>query len=402
MVESFPANEALWEEYEAILKASLLETGTIEPATAFYREHQADMDFGAVVTWPERMYPDEASAIQHAMNLKIRDEAAFWSEMQNEPVEAYDSDGTACTPKEVLRKVAKYKKFTGLVGTERITAYIDCQKEALYYGVCGWSAGFTGHLLDYNVWPEQRGPARDFALENLSNTFTRELGGNREEHLYEALKRLVFRIVKAPYPIDGGKEMRLDRILIDAQAGDMRDTVYQFCREHDFGVQIDPAHGKYVGAASQPWSEWKRKRGEMIGPGWRYRNTEDWPIKHVVIDTNHWKSFIHRRMKADVGAAGTLTIYGLAPSGNPVNPRYHVDFADQFCSEYATETQGRNRTVHEWKLRAGTRNNHFLDVMSGCAVAASIEGIELEKQQVPRRQYKAKRVSFAAQAAKWA
>jgi hypothetical protein len=38
------------------------------------------MDAGAEVAWPERFKHDEVSAIQHAMNLKLQDEAAFFAE----------------------------------------------------------------------------------------------------------------------------------------------------------------------------------------------------------------------------------------------------------------------------------------------------------------------------------
>jgi hypothetical protein len=44
------------------------------------------MDAGAVVAWPERYNQDEISAVQHAMNLRLRDEAAFFAEYQNEPI----------------------------------------------------------------------------------------------------------------------------------------------------------------------------------------------------------------------------------------------------------------------------------------------------------------------------
>lgn len=37
--------------------------------------------------WPERFNHDELSAIQHAMNLKLQDEAAFFAEYQNEPLD---------------------------------------------------------------------------------------------------------------------------------------------------------------------------------------------------------------------------------------------------------------------------------------------------------------------------
>ena len=62
-------------------------------ATEFYRQHREEMDAGAVVAWPERYNDDELSAIQHAMNLKLRDEAAFFAEYQNEPLLEEVGDG---------------------------------------------------------------------------------------------------------------------------------------------------------------------------------------------------------------------------------------------------------------------------------------------------------------------
>ncbi len=53
-----------------------------EAATEFYRQNQAAMDEGAVIAWQERFNYDELSAIQHAMNLKLQDEAAFFAEYQ--------------------------------------------------------------------------------------------------------------------------------------------------------------------------------------------------------------------------------------------------------------------------------------------------------------------------------
>ena len=38
------------------------------------------MDAGAEIAWPERYNHDEASAIQHAMNLRLQDEAAFFAD----------------------------------------------------------------------------------------------------------------------------------------------------------------------------------------------------------------------------------------------------------------------------------------------------------------------------------
>jgi hypothetical protein len=48
-------------------------------ATEFHRENREAIDEGSTVAWPERFNHDELSAIQHAMNLKLQDEAAFFA-----------------------------------------------------------------------------------------------------------------------------------------------------------------------------------------------------------------------------------------------------------------------------------------------------------------------------------
>ena len=77
MVYSFPENKARWQEYSDLRQAELAAGGDGSQATAFYRKHREEMDAGAEVAWPARKLPDEESALQHAMNLKLADEAAF-------------------------------------------------------------------------------------------------------------------------------------------------------------------------------------------------------------------------------------------------------------------------------------------------------------------------------------
>ncbi len=88
MMNAMPVNTDLWNDYAGLRKEELKESGTFARATEFYREHQAEMDEGAEPSWPERYNYDEISAVQHAMNLKLTDEAAFLTEYQNEPPHA--------------------------------------------------------------------------------------------------------------------------------------------------------------------------------------------------------------------------------------------------------------------------------------------------------------------------
>src|SRR5690606_2697368 len=88
MVYAFPTDEAKWQRYGELRAESLRAHGDMHLATEYYASEQDAMDAGAIIAWPERFNHDELSAIQHAMNLKLQDEAAFFAEYQNEPLPA--------------------------------------------------------------------------------------------------------------------------------------------------------------------------------------------------------------------------------------------------------------------------------------------------------------------------
>jgi UDP-N-acetylmuramyl pentapeptide synthase len=71
-----------------------------------------------------------------------------------------------------------------------------------------------------------------------------------------------------------------------------------------------------------------------------------------------------------MGDAGCLSIFGR-------NPKQHELLADHLTSEYKTKVMAKGHTVDEWKLRAGSPDNHWLDCLVGCAAAASILGATL-------------------------
>ena len=68
---------------------------------------------------------------------------------------------------------------------------------------------------------------------------------------------------------------------------------------------------------------------------------------------------------------GSLTLFG-------DNSNQHRMFADQLTAEYRVKIEGRGRSVDEWKEKPGHPDNHWLDCLVGCAVAASICGCKLE------------------------
>jgi hypothetical protein len=132
-----------------------------------------------------------------------------------------------------------------------------------------------------------------------------------------------------------------------------------------------PSHGRYVGASSIPFAEYKRKRGERVGLNWRIPIVAGKrAVRHVLFDSNYWKSFIQARLAVPTGDPGCLSLYGRTPE-------IHRLLADHLCAEYRVQTQGRGRTVDEWKLRLSGSDNHWLDCLAGAAVAASMQGVVL-------------------------
>ena len=59
-------------------------------------------------------------------------------------------------------------------------------------------------------------------------------------------------------------------------------------------------------------------------------------------------------------------------------------FAEQLTAEYRVKTEGRGRTVDEWKIRPEQPDNHWLDGIVGCAVSASIQGCVLFGTDAPQ------------------
>ena len=116
MVYSFPANDKLWQRYAEIRAESMRQGNAGEEATEFYRQNQQAMDEGSLVAWPERFNHDELSAVQHAMNLLLQDEAAFFAEYQNEPLPAETAADDELTADQVAAKFNRMKRGEVPVG----------------------------------------------------------------------------------------------------------------------------------------------------------------------------------------------------------------------------------------------------------------------------------------------
>ncbi|MCA9251269.1 MAG: phage terminase large subunit family protein, partial [Phycisphaerales bacterium] len=385
MIYAWPTNEALWARYAQYWREGMAADRGNAEATEFYRANRESMDAGADVAWPQRFHPDELSAIQHAMNLKLdRGEPAFWAEYQNEPLPEEHADDELLTAEQIADKTNGMKSGEIPLAATHLTMFIDVQGKALFWLVAAWESDFTGYVIDYGTEPDQKTPY--FTLRDVRNTLAmKSPRAGLEGAIYAGLERLTDAMLGREWRRDDGAMVRIDRCLIDANWGQSSDVVYQFCRQSKHASVLLPSHGRYVGASSIPFSDYKKKRGDRVGLNWRIpKITGRRTVRHVVFDTNYWKSFVHTRLAVPMGDPGCLSLFGRSTEK-------HRLLSEHLTAEYRVKTQGRGRTVDEWKLRVDGIDNHWLDCLVGAAVAASMQGAVLfgtETKAAPKPQMK--------------
>ena len=255
MIYAFPEDEKLWEKYAEVRAESLRIHGDMREATAFYVANREALDAGAKIAWPERYNHDEASAIQHAMNLKLQDEAAFFAEYQNEPLpEKGVEDDELLAPDEIARKLNGYRPGEVAIGATRLTMFVDVQQKLLYWIVVAWEDEFTGYVLDYGAYPGQKRPY--FTLRDARYTLmAAKRGAGLEGAIYAGLEAVTDRLLGREWHREDGAHLRVERCLVDANWGQTTDLVYQFCRQSRHAAVLMPSHGRFVGASSIPFSE---------------------------------------------------------------------------------------------------------------------------------------------------
>ena len=334
MVYRFPTNMKLWEEYAEIRAEALRTEGNFQKATEFYLANREAMDAGAEVSWEARFNHDEVSALQHAMNLKFQDEAAFMSEYQNDPLPDDTADDSLLSVDEICAKINGLARRRVPLKCDRLTMFVDVQKALLFYVVIAWAEDFTGAVIDYGSWPDQHRHEYSLADANPSiQTLFPKAGF--EGALYAALSALADECLGREWEREDGAVLKIERALVDANWGQSTDVVYQFCRQSSHAGVILPSHGRYVGASSKPMTEYRKQQGDRLGFNWMIPNVAGKrAIRHVIYDTNYWKSFIHARLAVPVGDKGSLTLYGRIPGA-------HQLFAEHLTAEYRVKTQGR-------------------------------------------------------------
>lgn len=352
-----PEADELLTTYAKLRADDLAGGSDLSRATGFWKEHREVLEQGATVAWPERKNRDEYSGLQHAYNLRLTDPEAFAAEYQNEPLPAdYNAELAQLKQHELERRTNGYGRRVLPPDATTLTAFIDVHDNAFYYMVAAWRTDFTGWVVDYGTWPDQR--TRYFSLRGMRRTLARAYPNTQlSGRLFAGMKDLTAYLFSDIW--DGYK---LDMALVDANWGESTDTVYSFCRQCRH--RIFPAHGQFIGAKSRPLN-YGNPKGK-VGLNWRMPPAKSKrETRYVLTDVNFWKNRVAEALLAAEGDPGAITFW----NGD------HRLFSEHLTSEYRVKVTARERTVYEWTQRPNSPDNHWWDGLVGCAVAANMCGV---------------------------
>ena len=372
ILTGLPKNMHLWEEYfEVYARCALLEPPNFTESNEHYRRNQVLLEEGTEASWTDRKEDWEVSAVQSAMHLYYsRGPAAWWAEYMNRPLptEAEKAASVSLSPDLIADRTGATPRFVCPRETTRIAAMIDIHTAVHWYAVVAWDEGFGGRVIDYGGWPRQSRPY--YTNENVKPSLRDAYPGLTEpQRVYAGLRDLTADILGRGYLRDGiGDTLHVERCLVDS--GWLPDTVHQLVRESPFAAVLLPSKGHAAGSTGgRPIREWKVLPGQKAGRDWRISLPEKGRGRVALFDPDSWKSFVADRLTSAAGGRGVLTLHA-APAGQ------HRLIADHCSAEYATRENAKGRQFDQWRKRPGDPDNHLFDAVVGCAVAASIQGLQ--------------------------
>ena len=372
MVYQWPKSE-LWEKYADLVRESKALGKGYQLATEFYKKNRVEMDSGAVVGWVQRFRKElgELSAIQCAWNHRIEYKEQFWPEFQNEPNEEF-SEVEIISQSDLEEKTNGFDRGVIPHEADILTSFIDVQGKLLYWVVTAWrSSDFTGWIVDYGAWPEQ--PSKYYTLSKASRTLSDKYKGTGlEGRIRAGLFDLIDMLGNRKFTSLAGNILPMKAIGIDAAWGEVTSTIQSVALEHPFTANIMPCFGRGLRAKDKPIAAWGTKPGETKGDNWIVRKNEHGG-RHMIIETNYWKSFMHSRLNIAIGDKGSLSLF------RPKSRTEHKMIAEHILAENPKNDEANGRKMTIFELKSNKPDNHLGDGVSNCAALASACGAKLQE-----------------------
>jgi hypothetical protein len=354
MVEQWPdALDTLWEEYKVLYVKATREERDTKEATDFYLANREAMDKGGRVYWEARKLPGDHSALQHAMNMRIRMKNAFLSEYQNEPIQRVAGKPYMIDEVMVMEKTNGLQRLTMPSEARLLVVMVDINYIGLTSVVLASTNDAVRYMIDCQKFPENGDlydPSRNKHKESDAAAIARAL----DAHIP---------ILAGKRYMRDGQMVAPDLVLIDC--GNWMDLVFRWCAANGHKLatpRLYPSRGR---------ADSKYQPSQLVGQpgdGW---HVAEWKNRGRVLVHNSdlWRMRAQQAFIVPTSVPGSVSLYGKTPGE-------HKAFSDEVCAEILDEyqelTEGGNR-FFKWSHRVGARNDK-LDSLVGAMAGLSCLG----------------------------
>lgn len=351
-------------------------------ATAYFVEHEEIMSRGGKVSWENDKAEGYVSCLQWCMTMSMISPEYFRTELQQEGAPP-PAGQVQLVVKELMKRVSPVTRGIIPAKASFVTAFVDSSDHVLWWMVCAWLRDFTGWIVDYGNWPDQK--RIQFYKSELPRPLELELpNAPWEQAFVHAHNKLDAFLLGKEWPTETGGKRAIDRLGKDW--GDNTTLIENQILASPYRDRIRPTKGFAPKPGKKKVAEYGDPKLDTSGDGWTERMTAS--PKHIQFDANIFKSNVYNRMTTVIGAPSAL----LMPGDDEENL---VLLGDHLTSEVAKRDARGDHEGVAWELLPGRDNDQFDCLVGNAVVAASLGCLvpgqvlkakrELEVFSIPRR-----------------
>lgn len=366
-LEGLPDEDAMehWIEWNRIRERCLRDDEEIDECHRYYKKHRKPMNSGTKIVWKDGYDPEKfVDPLEQCMDWYFRDRQGFWSELMNDPGAFTAENRPVLDRFSLARRWHHLPQFRVPQPAEFITAFADVQGKVLYYEVRAHAVDSTSWVIDFGTWPGQSRQYYTLADLKLTLEAVYPRHATYRTRLTAAVKDLFTMLFNREYKREDEQVLRLNVAAIDANFE--TEAVKGAIQASGLSGRLLPSHGRSFRPPKLSINDLPEKQGDRVGNGWRLRTPKANQQRHLLYDTDYWKSHVRDRLLIPIESPGSCSVYG---------PHPQEMYADHMLSETSTLQMdvGSQRVVEMWEIRPEKPDNHLLD----CAVGNSVLGAML-------------------------
>lgn len=370
----FPDRSDLWDAYGQKLAQGKDPDEGKRLAQEYYVIHRADMDVGGVVAWEHDKQPGELSALQSLMTVRALDPAFFKCEIQQQGEVAVNTSGIKLDAQTLQTRLSTIPRGIVPDQTAYLTAFVDSSDQVLWWMVCAFQQDFSGAVVDYGTYPDQRRPV--FYKSDLTTKISDLMpDASWEEAFVAAHNRLELELL-VEWENQSGQTRQIDLMLKDWADGGQKPRIESQVMASRNRNRIRTSRGRAPKPGRKPVHMWGNDpRDRETGMHWVEHRAE-LPV-NVQYDVTFWKSHAARRLLTTIGAPSAITLPGTDERANRL-------LCEHFTAETPKSISYDGQAGIVWEAIPG-RNNDWWDCFVGCCMAASMLGCGIVGETKPKK-----------------